>query len=305
MTCRPKNGGRYCVGHRVQYRSCNTHDCPPGTPDFRSQQCSAFDGKVIPSLPFFDRSVKWIPEYKDIPSNDLCKLHCSIKGVGSKYVLKEKVTDGTSCALINFFPNKTSSTHDNEDAICVNGKCVSAGCDQIFGSRLRRDSCGICGGDNSTCAYIRQSYRPTRARYGYSYAFVIPANSSNIIIRHEKKTNFDKKDPGNFLSLREPKTGSYLLNGNFVISLYPLFMYLSNDALVEYSGSSALLETIKIKHRIPHKLHVEILSMGITVPEITYEYSISRRDILQKRSSRLIISSMTTSMTTIRPSKPP
>lgn len=31
----PKNGGNYCIGERVKYRSCGTRECPPGSPDFR------------------------------------------------------------------------------------------------------------------------------------------------------------------------------------------------------------------------------------------------------------------------------
>lgn len=31
----PKNGGNYCVGERVKYRSCGIRECPPGSPDFR------------------------------------------------------------------------------------------------------------------------------------------------------------------------------------------------------------------------------------------------------------------------------
>lgn len=31
----PKNGGNYCIGDRVKYRSCATNECPHGTPDFR------------------------------------------------------------------------------------------------------------------------------------------------------------------------------------------------------------------------------------------------------------------------------
>lgn len=35
----PKNGGNYCIGERVKYRSCGTRECPPGSPDFRYVSC--------------------------------------------------------------------------------------------------------------------------------------------------------------------------------------------------------------------------------------------------------------------------
>lgn len=205
--------------------------------------------------------------------------------MGSKHILKEKVTDGTSCSFLT--SNKTSSV--DEYAICVDGKCKSAGCDRVLGSGLRRDSCGVCGGDNSTCAYVRQSYRPSHIRYGYSLAIVLPANASNIIIRHERRRSHSQKDSGNFLALKEPDTSAYLLNGNFVISLYPLSVFLPNDAIIEYSGSSSEVETIKIKQRIPHKINLEILSMGITSPVITYEYFVSRNAVLYRRSFRPLL----------------
>lgn len=60
--CRPRNGGRFCVGRRMKFRSCNTEPCPRGRKDFREEQCSQFDGKHfnINGLP---PSVRWIPKY--------------------------------------------------------------------------------------------------------------------------------------------------------------------------------------------------------------------------------------------------
>lgn len=60
--CRPRNGGRFCVGRRMKFRSCNTEPCPRGRKDFREEQCSQFDGKHfnINGLP---PTVRWIPKY--------------------------------------------------------------------------------------------------------------------------------------------------------------------------------------------------------------------------------------------------
>ena len=59
---RPAFGGKYCIGTRIQYRSCNTHKCPHGTIDFRSKQCLEFNGQTfgIKGLP---SNVKWVPNY--------------------------------------------------------------------------------------------------------------------------------------------------------------------------------------------------------------------------------------------------
>lgn len=60
--CRPRNGGKFCVGRRMKFRSCNTEPCPRGGKDFREEQCSHFDGKHfnINGLP---PTVRWVPKY--------------------------------------------------------------------------------------------------------------------------------------------------------------------------------------------------------------------------------------------------
>ena len=59
---RPRNGGKFCVGRRMKFRSCNTEPCPRGRRDFREEQCSHFDGKHfnINGLP---PAVRWVPKY--------------------------------------------------------------------------------------------------------------------------------------------------------------------------------------------------------------------------------------------------
>uniref|UniRef100_A0A673ZPN7 ADAM metallopeptidase with thrombospondin type 1 motif 20 n=1 Tax=Salmo trutta TaxID=8032 RepID=A0A673ZPN7_SALTR len=61
----PRNRGRFCVGRRMKFRSCNTEPCPRGQRDFREEQCSQFDGKHfnINGLP---PTVRWMPKYSGI-----------------------------------------------------------------------------------------------------------------------------------------------------------------------------------------------------------------------------------------------
>lgn len=59
---RPKNGGKYCVGRRMKFKSCNTDPCSKQKKDFRDEQCAVFDGKHfnINGLP---PNVRWVPKY--------------------------------------------------------------------------------------------------------------------------------------------------------------------------------------------------------------------------------------------------
>lgn len=59
---RPRNGGAYCVGRRMKFRSCNSEPCSEQKRDFREEQCAVFDGRHfnINGLP---PNVRWVPKY--------------------------------------------------------------------------------------------------------------------------------------------------------------------------------------------------------------------------------------------------
>ena len=52
-----------------------------------------------------------------------------------------QVVDGTPCS-------------PDSSAVCVQGKCIKAGCDGKLGSSKKFDRCGICGGDNKSCKKV-------------------------------------------------------------------------------------------------------------------------------------------------------
>lgn len=56
-------------------------------------------------------------------------------------VLLVQVVDGTPCS-----PDSTS--------VCVQGKCIKAGCDGKLGSKKKFDKCSVCGGDNKSCKKV-------------------------------------------------------------------------------------------------------------------------------------------------------
>ena len=61
-----------CTGPSKRYSSCNTQECPPGTQDFRLEQCQKFN-----SVPFERKLYDWIP-YLKAPRK--CELNCMPRG---------------------------------------------------------------------------------------------------------------------------------------------------------------------------------------------------------------------------------
>uniref|UniRef100_A0A8C4TQW6 ADAM metallopeptidase with thrombospondin type 1 motif, 10 n=1 Tax=Erpetoichthys calabaricus TaxID=27687 RepID=A0A8C4TQW6_ERPCA len=128
---RPTIGGKYCLGERKRFRSCNIDECPAGSLEFREVQCADFDG-----VPFRGKYYKWKP-YRGGGVKS-CSLNCLAEGFNFYTERAPAVIDGTPCR------------EDSPD-ICVNGECKHVGCDRILGSDIREDKCRVCGGDGGTC----------------------------------------------------------------------------------------------------------------------------------------------------------
>lgn len=62
---------------------------------------------------------------------------------------RPQVVDGTPCS-----PDSSS--------VCVQGRCIHAGCDRIIGSKKKFDKCLVCGGDGSSCSKQSGSFRKFR-----------------------------------------------------------------------------------------------------------------------------------------------
>ncbi|XP_034625689.1 A disintegrin and metalloproteinase with thrombospondin motifs 20 isoform X3 [Trachemys scripta elegans] len=196
----PRNGGKYCVGRRMKFRSCSTDSCPKGKQDFREQQCSNFDGKHF-NINGLTSAVRWLPKYSGISMKDRCKLFCRVSGTTSYYQLKDRVADGTPCG---------TETND----ICVQGLCRQAGCDHVLNSKARRDKCGICGGDNSSCKTLAGTFNS--AHYGYNIIVKIPMGATNIDIRQHSYSG--KPEDDNYLGLRKRKVTCIRKSDHLVVS---------------------------------------------------------------------------------------
>ncbi|XP_073687371.1 A disintegrin and metalloproteinase with thrombospondin motifs 20 [Garra rufa] len=251
----PRNGGRFCVGRRMKFRSCNTDPCPRGQRDFREEQCAQFDGKHfnINGLP---PSVRWVPKYSGILMKDRCKLFCRVTGTMAYYQLRDRVIDGTPCG---------PDTYD----ICVQGLCRQAGCDHVLNSKARNDKCGVCGGDNSSCKTLAGTFN--NAQYGYNVVVRIPAGATNIDIKQVSYSGLPEDD--NYLALSDSQS-NFLLNGNFVVSMFKREITFKG-AEIEYSGSNTTVERINCTQRIEEELVLQVLCVGnLYNPDVRYSFSI-------------------------------
>ncbi|XP_067397827.1 A disintegrin and metalloproteinase with thrombospondin motifs 9 isoform X1 [Emydura macquarii macquarii] len=255
----PKNGGKYCVGRRMKFKSCNTEPCSKLKKDFRDEQCADFDGKHfnINGLP---PNVRWVPKYSGILMKDRCKLFCRVAGNTAYYQLRDRVVDGTPCG---------PDTND----ICVQGLCRQAGCDHVLNSKARRDKCGVCGGDNSSCKTVAGTFNTVH--YGYNTVVRIPAGATNIDVRQHSFSG--KPEDDNYLALSNGH-GAFILNGDFVVSMFKREIKVGN-AVIEYSGSDNTVERINSTERIEQEIVLQILSVGnLHNPDVRYTFNVPIED---------------------------
>ncbi|XP_014326474.1 A disintegrin and metalloproteinase with thrombospondin motifs 5 isoform X1 [Xiphophorus maculatus] len=282
----PRNNGRYCIGKRAIYRTCNVFPpCPPSSKSFRQEQCEVRNGpqtdpKGVKTF------VEWVPKYAGILPKDVCKLTCRAKGTGYYVVFSQRVADGTECR-----PHSSS--------VCVKGKCIRTGCDGIIGSKLQFDKCGICGGDSLGCIRVVGNF--TKKSKGYTDIVKIPAGSTHIKVRQhmaKDQTRFTA-----YLALRRPGS-EYLLNGKFMISTSETIIPL-NGSLLNYSGWTHHDEWLHSMGpgALKEAMVVQILATDSKKPlDVRYSYYMPRWTAPQQHlNSKLTpLQSTTTTSTTTR-----
>ncbi|KAH8313711.1 hypothetical protein KR067_010642, partial [Drosophila pandora] len=282
------DGGKFCVGSRKKYRSCNTHVCPPGHLDPREQQCMDMNG-VNMNIPGIDPNNRWLPKYES--NSNQCKLFCRLENRQTYFKLQNKVTDGTSCTV------------DSLDK-CVNGICRPAGCDNELNSIAKLDRCGVCEGRNETCEEVTGnlyvSNLPTNAPgETLHYVTTIPKGASNIVITQPEYPE------QNFIALSDQKgnKGQDLLNIKKLKSFPVKIIYAG--VTFDYNGSHRPVERVNTtyswkltrdlivqvidtpKHSDPqvNSLILQIVSFGLSKAMdpnallITYTYTIDKPTI--------------------------
>ncbi|XP_040268392.1 ADAMTS-like protein 4 isoform X1 [Bufo bufo] len=180
----------HCAGPKKQYKSCTQEPCPPGQPDARTLQCSTFNNQE-----FMGRLYQW-EAFTEVSGNQRCALNC--RPIGYRFYVRhtEKVQDGTPCEA-------------GSVDVCVDGQCLSPGCDGILGSNSTLDTCGVCGGDGSTCKFITGTFKDTNIPIGYHKILEIPKGATQISVRELTWSP-------NYLALRN-RSGKPIINGNWAV----------------------------------------------------------------------------------------
>ncbi|XP_071118930.1 A disintegrin and metalloproteinase with thrombospondin motifs 6-like [Haliotis cracherodii] len=185
----PKHGGKYCLGKRKKYMSCNTQPCPTNVTDFREVQCASFN-----AVEFRGRHYDWKP-YTGVQVKP-CALICMAEGYNFYTERSSKVIDGTKCS---------SDTLD----VCIDGECHTVGCNGILGSPVREDNCRVCGGNGSTCITISGVFTRPLPKGAYQEVVTIPQGAVHVRVRETRQSK-------NYLAMKNMKD-KYHINGDWII----------------------------------------------------------------------------------------
>lgn len=192
-----RDGGRgapqvyRCPGPEKEYRRCFSQVCGAGALDSRAEQCAAFNTQE-----FMGRLYDWEP-FTEVGVDKQCELTCRPAGYRFYVRQAERVRDGTPCFNV--------SSND----VCVEGQCLTEGCDGILGSGSVIDKCGVCGGKESSCRKVTGSFQNVTVPLGYYKILDIPPGATFINIT-------ERRASPNYLAMRSG-TGASVVNGRWAV----------------------------------------------------------------------------------------
>ncbi|CAL8243896.1 unnamed protein product [Lota lota] len=239
----PKYGGRYCLGERRRYRTCNKTPCLSELPSFRDLQCGHFN-----TMAYKGSFHKWVA----VNNRDYaCELHCRPLNEHFSEKMLDAVADGTRC----------SETNTSLD-MCINGVCKNVGCDFVIDSNALEDRCGVCQGDGSTCKTVTKTFEKSEG-LGYVDVGLIPEGARGIRVE-------EMAAAGNFLALRSDKPDTYFLNGGWTIQWNGEYKAAGTVFTYERTGH---LENLTSPGPTKEPLWIQLLFQE-TNPGVRYEYTI-------------------------------
>ncbi|XP_074539403.1 thrombospondin type-1 domain-containing protein 4 isoform X1 [Halichoeres trimaculatus] len=192
-----RDGGRgappvyRCSGPEKEYRRCFSQVCGGGALDSRAEQCAAFNTQE-----FMGRLYNWEP-FTEVGADKQCELTCRPAGYRFYVRQAEQVRDGTPCFNV--------STND----VCLEGRCLTEGCDGVLGSGSVIDKCGVCGGQETSCRKVAGSFQNVTVPLGYHKILDIPPGATFINIT-------ERRASPNYLAMRSG-TGASVVNGRWAV----------------------------------------------------------------------------------------
>ncbi|XP_052006280.1 A disintegrin and metalloproteinase with thrombospondin motifs 2-like isoform X1 [Xyrauchen texanus] len=185
----PANGGRSCAGPSYQFQMCKTHDCEDPYHDYRAEQCSMMDNK----FDYQNTWHYWLP-YEHPDPKQRCKLYCQSKETRAVVNMQTLVEPGTRCS------------YKDPYSVCVYGDCEKVGCDNVVGSGLQEDKCGICGGDGTKCKTHKFNFTFAEKK-GVIKVLEVPRGARHLFIQEFNGTT-------HILAVRNKASGDFFLNAH-------------------------------------------------------------------------------------------
>uniref|UniRef100_A0A673LR41 A disintegrin and metalloproteinase with thrombospondin motifs 2-like n=1 Tax=Sinocyclocheilus rhinocerous TaxID=307959 RepID=A0A673LR41_9TELE len=183
----PTNGGRSCAGPSYQFQMCNTHECEDLYHDYRAEQCSMMDKK----FEYQNTWHHWLP-YEHSDPKQRCKLYCQSKEMRAVVNMQTQVEPGTHCS------------YKDPYSVCVYGDCEKVGCDNVVGSALQEDKCGVCGGDGTKCKTHKFNFTFVEKK-GVIKVLEVPRGARHLLIQELNGTT-------HILAVRNKASGDFFLN---------------------------------------------------------------------------------------------
>ncbi|XP_046835691.1 A disintegrin and metalloproteinase with thrombospondin motifs 12-like isoform X1 [Vespa crabro] len=247
----PANGGRYCIGERKKFSTCNTTPCDPSKPPFRAVQCSLYNERSV----LTDGLHQWTPYLYE--KQNPCALYC-INEKNTFTKLSPTVNDSTPCK-------------GGTNYMCLSGVCRKVGCNWVIDSDAIEDKCGICNGDGTKCTITEGDFDEPSAQSAYIKIVTVPRGARSIMLMEKKpaqnifavKLSKDSKYCLNDKN-REERSGDYECAGTMIIYSHPepdkeeiamkgpidqdidleyVFFYPKVNPGIHYSYSSGVVDT--------------------------------------------------------------
>uniref|UniRef100_A0A3Q1C6Q7 PLAC domain-containing protein n=1 Tax=Amphiprion ocellaris TaxID=80972 RepID=A0A3Q1C6Q7_AMPOC len=180
-----------CSGPGKEHRRCFSQVCSGSSLDSRAEQCAAFNTQE-----FMGRLYNWEP-FTEVGLDKQCELTCRPAGYRFYVRQAERVRDGTTCFNISI------------NDVCVDGRCLTEGCDGVLGSDSVIDRCGVCGGHETSCRKVTGSFQNITVPLGYHKILNVPPGATFINIT-------ERRASPNYLAMRSG-TGASVVNGRWAV----------------------------------------------------------------------------------------